>query len=118
MSTGSVSPKPFKLYKLFPPPPQTLVIQGSILTFVYFPKPDRLRPILQHLPFHHNLISTHSRQNFRPSSPISHAQQKHTDADDGENVIRVSIWVGGARGRDKGDEGEEDVRQEENDDDG
>ena len=94
------------------------VIQSLSLTFVNFSKPDRLCPVLQNLPFHHNLVSTHSRQDFSPSSPIHHTQQKHTDTHDGENIVRVSVWVGGARGWDKGDDGEEDVRKEKDDDDG
>lgn len=92
-------------------PPRSVVSYKthSITALVYFPKPHRLRPILQHLSFRHNPIPTHSRQDFRPSGPVYHTQQKHTHAHNRENVVRVSVWVGGARGWDKWDDGEEDV---------
>lgn len=89
-----------------------------ILTLVYFPKPHSLCPVLQYLPFRHNPIPTNSRQDFRPSGPICHTQQKDAHANDRENVVRVSIWVDGACGWDKGDDGEEDIGEEEEDDDG
>lgn len=95
-----------------------VIYRALFLALVHFPKFHRLRPILQYLSFRHNLIPTHSRQDFRPTGPICHTQQKHTHAHDGENEVRVSIWVGGARRWDKGDEGKEDVGEEEEDDDG
>lgn len=79
---------------------------------------DNLRPILIKAAISNNLVTSNSRKNLCPETPVHTSQDQNTDTNNRENVVRIPIRVDISIRWNERDKGEEDVGENVDDRDG
>lgn len=72
---------------------------------------DNLVTFLVVRPFRHDLIAANSGEDLGPETPVYTTKKEHTDANNGEDVVRVTFRGPRSRGWDERNDAEKHVGQ-------
>lgn len=80
--------------------------------------PNNLIAVLVDNPLRNDLMPAHGRPKLGPQPPVGGAKKQDGNANDGEDVVRISVAVPVSLGRDEWHNRQEHVAKEEDDGDG